>query len=145
MVMFAAIAAGLGQPLNAIQLLWINLISDILPGLALALEAPEAAVMHEPPRDPRQPIVTRADFARITAKSAALSVGAFGAYGYGLLRYGAGSRAGTLAFTTPTGSKFLHALNCRSESTASLLAPTSLTTIICPLRWPGPSARRRSR
>jgi P-type Ca2+ transporter type 2C len=116
MVMFAAIAAGLGQPLSAIQLLWINLISDVFPGLALALEAPEAGVMHEPPRDPRQPIVTRADFTRIIAESAVLSTGALGAYGYGLMRYGAGSRAGTLAFTTLTGSQLLHALSCRSEN-----------------------------
>ena len=40
-----AIAVGMGQPLSAMQLLWINLISDIFPGLALALEPPDPAAV----------------------------------------------------------------------------------------------------
>ena len=40
MLTFTAMAVGLGSPLTAAQLLWINLISDIFPGLALAMEAP---------------------------------------------------------------------------------------------------------
>jgi Ca2+-transporting ATPase len=116
MVMFTAIAAGLGQPLNAMQLLWINLISDIFPGLALALEPSEPDVLSQPPRSPEEPIVKTSDFKRIACESAALSAGALGAYGYGLLRYGAGPRAGTLAFTSLTTGQLLHALTCRSET-----------------------------
>ena len=52
-------AVGLGSPLTAAQLLWINLISDIFPGLALAMEAPEPDILERPPRDPAQ-----ADFHR---------------------------------------------------------------------------------
>src|SRR5574341_1808662 len=59
MVMFTAIAAGLGQPLSAMQLLWINLISDIFPGLALALEPPEPDVLSRPPRSPEDRKSTR--------------------------------------------------------------------------------------
>ena len=65
MVMFAAIAGGLGQPLNTMQLLWINLISDIFPGLSLALELPEPDVLDRPPRDPREPIITNKHLKRI--------------------------------------------------------------------------------
>jgi Ca2+-transporting ATPase len=57
-VMFTAIAAGMGQPLNPMQLLWINLITDIFPGLALALEPPEPDVLRQPPRDPTAPIAS---------------------------------------------------------------------------------------
>ena len=125
MVMFTALATGLGQPLNAMQLLWINLISDIFPGLALALEPPEADVMRQPPRDPDEPVVRTSDFTRIASESAALTVGALGAYGYGLARYGAGAQAMTLAFTTLTGGQLVHAISCRSE-THSVFSATSL-------------------
>jgi Ca2+-transporting ATPase len=115
MVMFAAVAGGLGQPLSAIQLLWINLMSDIAPGLALALEPPEPDVLSRPPRDPNEPIVRTSDFKRIAFESGVLSAGALGAYGYGLARYGRGQKAGTLAFLSLTAGQLLHAISCRSE------------------------------
>ena len=115
MVMFTAIAGGLGQPLNAIQLLWINLMSDIAPGLALALEPPEPDVLSAPPRNPHEPIVRKADFKRIAFVSAVISAGSLAAYGYGISRYGMGPRAGSLAFLSLTSGQLLHALSCRSE------------------------------
>jgi Ca2+-transporting ATPase len=115
MVMFAGTAAGLGQPLNAMQLLWINLVSDIFPGLGLALEPPEPDVLSRPPRDPGEPIIQKKDFKRITFESAMLSSGALGAYGYGIARYGFGPRASTLAFMGLTYGQIIHALSCRSK------------------------------
>ncbi len=115
MVMFTAIAAGLGQPLNAMQLLWINLLSDIFPGLALALEPPEPDVLSRPPRNPDHPIIMSSDFKRIGFESAMMSATALGAYGYGIMRYGRGAQAGTLAFMSLTSSQLLHAISCRSE------------------------------
>jgi Ca2+-transporting ATPase len=114
-VTFTAISAGLGQPLTAMQLLWINLISDIFPGLALALEPPEPDVLMQPPRNPADPILAPADFRRIGFESAAISAGALGTYGYGLLRYGMGSQASSLAFTTLTVGELLNAITARSE------------------------------
>ncbi|NTU41742.1 MAG: HAD-IC family P-type ATPase [Nitrospirales bacterium] len=115
MVMFTGIATGLGQPLNAMQLLWINLLSDIAPGLALALEPPEPDVLSVPPRNPHEPIVRPADLKRISFEAAVLSAGTMAAYGYGIIRYGIGPRAGTLAFSSLTTGQLLHALSCRSE------------------------------
>ena len=115
MVMFTAIAGGIGQPLSAMQLLWINLMSDIAPGLALALEPPEPDVLSRPPRNPDEPIVRKSDFKRIAFESAALSAGALGAYGYGIMRYGMGAKAGTMAFMSLTTGQLLHAVSCRSE------------------------------
>jgi Ca2+-transporting ATPase len=115
MVMFTAIAGGIGQPLSAMQLLWINLMSDIFPGLALALEPPEPDVLSRPPRDPEDPIVKTSDFKRITFESAVMSAGALGAYGYGVMRYGMGQRASTMAFVSLTTGQLLHAISCRSE------------------------------
>lgn len=116
MIMFTAIAGGLGQPLSAMQLLWINLVSDIAPGLALALEPPEPDVLSRPPRNPDDPIIKPSDFKRISFESAVLSAGALGAYGYGIARYGIGQRAGTMAFMSLTIGELLHAISCRSET-----------------------------
>jgi P-type Ca2+ transporter type 2C len=115
LVMFSATAAGLGQPLNAIQLLWINLVSDIAPALALTLEPPEPDVLRRPPRRPDEPIIQSTDLKRIAFESTVLSAGALGAYGYGMVRYGMGSRANTIAFTSLTMAQLLHAISCRSE------------------------------
>lgn len=115
MVTITAITGGLGHPLNTMQLLWINLISDIFPGLALALEPPETDLMERPARDPKTPIIDRADLKRITFESAVMSAGSLGVYGYGLLRYGMGAKAGTMAFMSLTLSQLLHTVSCRSE------------------------------
>jgi Ca2+-transporting ATPase len=115
-VVFGGIATGLGEPLNSMQLLWINLMSDIFPALGLALEPPEPDVLSRPPRNPEEPIVQASDFKRIATEAAGLSAGALGAYGYGILRYGSGPRAGTMAFMSLTLGQLLHALSCRSES-----------------------------
>jgi Ca2+-transporting ATPase len=121
-VVSGAISFGLGEPLNSMQLLWINLMSDVFPALGLALEPPEPDVLSRPPRNPEEPIVQLSDFKRIASEAAVLSAGALGAYGYGILRYGMGAKAGTLAFTSLTLGQLLHALSCRSE-THSLFDP----------------------
>jgi P-type Ca2+ transporter type 2C len=125
MVMFLTVAAGVGSPLNAMQLLWINLMSDIFPGLALAMEAPEPDVLEYPPRQPDEPIVKTSDFKRLTFESATMSVSALGAYAYGITRYGMGAQAGTLAFHSLTTCQLLHAFSCRSE-THSIFSKGSL-------------------
>lgn len=124
MVMFSAMSLGLGQPLNTMQLLWINLLTDIAPGLALALEPPEPDVLRQPPRNPAEPILKPADLKRITFESAVLSAGALGAYGYGLARYGRGAQANTLAFTGLTMGQLLHVLSCRSPTHRLFDIPT---------------------
>jgi P-type Ca2+ transporter type 2C len=115
MVMLASIGLGVGQPLQPLQLLWINLVSDVFPCLALAIEPPEPDVLKQPPRDPREPIVGPRDLPQIAREAATISASALGGYGYGLLRYGPGTRASTLAFTTLISAQLLHAWTCRSQ------------------------------
>jgi P-type Ca2+ transporter type 2C len=114
-VMFAGTALGIGQPLNAMQLLWLNLVTDIFPGLALGLEPPEPDVMTQPPRDPTEPIVGAADFRRIAVEATTLSASTLSAYGYGISRYGIGARASTIGFMSLTFAQLLHTLSCRSQ------------------------------
>jgi Ca2+-transporting ATPase len=125
MVMGTAMAAGAGVPLNTMQLLWINLVTDIFPGLALALEMPEPDVLNRPPRDPDEPIITKTDLKRMSFESAVISSGVLGAYAYGVMRYGMGPRASTLSFMTISLAELVHALSCRSE-THSMFSPGRL-------------------
>ncbi|MBD2446204.1 cation-translocating P-type ATPase [Nostoc sp. FACHB-152] len=115
MVMTVATAVGIGEPLNAIQLLWLNLVTDIFPGLSLAMEAPEPEVLSQPPRNPDEPIIKKSDFGRIVFESATLSVSTLTAYAYAIRRYGFGPQASTVAFFTLTSAQLLHTLSCRSE------------------------------
>ncbi len=57
LLMFVAAVVGWPAPLAAIQILWLNLITDGLPALALGLEPPERDVMKRPPRPPREPVI----------------------------------------------------------------------------------------
>lgn len=117
-VMFTAVAAGIGFPLSVMQLLWINIISDIFPGLALSMEAPEPNVLEQPPRDSQAPLFDSADLWRMARESAVISAGSLGAYGLGILRHGMGTEATSLAFQSLTIGQLLHALSCRSETTS---------------------------
>ena len=119
MVMLLANMGGFGQPLNAMQLLWLNLVTDIFPGLALALESPEPDVLSLPPRSPDEPIIKSSDFQRILSESSTISVSSLTAYGYGILRYGISPQASTIAFMSLVSGQLLHALSCRSNKPLS--------------------------
>lgn len=115
LVMMGSISAGLGEPLSPMQLLWLNLITDVFPGLGLAVEPSEPDVMERPPRNPEDPMLRRADFVRIILEGAFLAGGTLGTYAWATRRYGAGPKPGSIAFMTLTISQLLHALSCRSE------------------------------
>lgn len=114
-VMTTATAVGIGEPLNAIQLLWLNLVTDIFPGLSLALEAPEPDVLSQPPRNPEEPIVKHSDFGRIAFEAGIISLSTLAAYGYGIRKYGISPQASTIAFMSLTSAQLLHTISCRSE------------------------------
>jgi Ca2+-transporting ATPase len=114
-VMFTAIAAGLGQPLNTMQLLWINLLSDVFPALALAVEPPEPDILLRPPRDPAEPIIGRRQLLRYGFEGTLMTLSGLASYGYGVMRYGSGPQASTVAFNSLVAAQLLHAYSCRSE------------------------------
>lgn len=110
-------AIAIGSPLTVMQLLWLNLVTDIFPGLALALEPPEADVLTQPPRDPHAPIIRAADFSRIAFEATLISLSALAAYAYGLWLHGIGLQSGTILFMGLTIAQIMHTLSCRSEKT----------------------------
>ncbi|MCF8470923.1 MAG: HAD-IC family P-type ATPase, partial [Parvibaculum sp.] len=97
------------------ELFWINLVTDVLPALGLALEEPEQGIMSMPPRDPDAPMFTRDYYKILASEAGILSAASLGAHGYGLLRYGPGPRTRAITFTTLVGAQLLHALSCRHD------------------------------
>ena len=114
-VMLAGVVLGWGETMNPMQLLWINLVTDIFPGLALSMEPAEPDILDRPPRDPEEPIITRKDFKRMAFESGAIGLGTMGAFVYGLRKYGLGSAPSTLAFNTLVMNELAHALSSRSQ------------------------------
>jgi Ca2+-transporting ATPase len=100
--------------MNPMQLLWINLVTDIFPGLALSMEPAEPDIMERAPRDPDEAIIEGRDLRRMTFESGVIGLGTLGAYLYGLRRYGPGAAASTLAFNTLTMNELAHAFSSRS-------------------------------
>jgi Ca2+-transporting ATPase len=116
LVMFGGVAGGLGQPLTPLQLLWINLVSDIFPVITLATQPPEPDIMLKPPRDPNESFLDRRDLADVGAASALISAGSLGAYLWAIRRYGRGQQAGAIAFTSLATGQLLHMLSAHSRS-----------------------------
>lgn len=115
MLMTTGVAIGIGAPLTAMQLLWINLVTDVLPALALSLEPAEADIMTRPPRDPKKPIIGGTDFKKLAFEGATLTTSALGAYLWGASRQGP-AYGSALAFMSISNAQILDALTCRSES-----------------------------
>jgi Ca2+-transporting ATPase len=115
-VIFLGTLFSLGSPLNAIQLLWLNLITDGAPALALGTEKAEPGIMNQPPRPPKEPIINRLMSIGIVVQTLAITAVTLGAYVYGLNAYPLQPEiAKTMAFVTLSFSELLRAFTARSE------------------------------
>ncbi len=83
LVMLVAALAGLPVPLLPVQILWINLVSDGLPALALGMDPVRKGIMNRRPRRPNQPIVGRHDIGLMLFQGSLIAVLALAAFGYG--------------------------------------------------------------
>lgn len=109
----AASGAAPGEALLAFRPVQFNLLSDLAPGLALLMEPASPTIEREAPRDRREPLFSGPDLRALFSESAVLAGGALAAFGYGLMRYGPGTRAATMAYESLSAAKVLHALTCR--------------------------------
>lgn len=122
-VVLAGTAAGVNQPLAPTQLLWINLISDSLPGLGLAMEPPPRGLMKRGPVRVRDEIVGRQDLRSLAGDGAVIAAGSLGACLWGMLRYGASAETRTMTFGSLVIAQLLHALTCRSDQNGLFSGP----------------------
>ena len=79
-IVITGVLAGEALPITALQILWINMVSAVTLGLALAFEPPEADVMRRPPRDPQEALLTPFMLWRIGFTSVIMVIGTFGLF-----------------------------------------------------------------
>ena len=120
LTIFLATVLGFHQmPLAPVQLLWLNLVTDSLPALALGVEPVEEGAMEERPRDARESLFTRGFSLRLVWQGAMVGLLTLAAYFLGeyvLSDPGeAYQAANTMAFATLTLCQLFHAFDVRSE------------------------------
>ena len=116
LVMLFATLLGLPLPLLPIQILWMNLVTDGFPALALAVDPKAPDLMKRRPRRPEARLLDRGRLAAIGLEGLMLSAIALGAFSYSL--YGLHQdveQARTVAFTVLVINQLVHAFNCRSD------------------------------
>ena len=102
-------------PLSPVQLLWLNLVTDSLPALALGMEPVEKTAMTQPPRGKEEPLFSKAFSCRLAWQGALVGGITLLAYGLGFHLTGTFAVANTMAFATLTFSQLFHAFDVRSE------------------------------
>lgn len=127
--LFVATLLGWAEPLLPIHILWVNLVTDSLPALALGMEAAEPGVMKQPPRDPDEGIFSKGTGVRILLQGIFIGVVTLISYVYGV-NYGKTRGMSfeeyeilgrTMAFFTLSLSQLVHAFNNRYETKSVLV------------------------
>jgi Ca2+-transporting ATPase len=117
LLMLVAAVAGWPAPLAAIQILWLNLVTDGLPALALGLEPPERDVMTRPPRRPQEPVITLRHGLLILAHGGLVAAVTLGCYRFmwrGSTDPAVIAHARTTTFCVAALAQLFFAIGCRS-------------------------------
>jgi P-type Ca2+ transporter type 2C len=117
-----AMISGLPLPLLPLQILFLNLVTDVFPAFALAMGEGEEDILRRPPRDPREPILGRAQWLAIILYGCTLTAATFGALG--LARHGLGlddQATVTVTFLTLAFGQLWHVFNMRHQSSRLIL------------------------
>ena len=110
----------LPMPFAPVHLLFINLLTDSLPAIAIGMEPQEDGLLRKPPRDPKEGILTREFLLKILLQGGLIALCTMAAFHLGLETGGAGI-ASTMAFAALTLARLFHGFNCRSEHSIAKL------------------------
>lgn len=105
---------GLPLPFAPVHLLFINLITDSLPAIAIGMEPAEEGLLKQPPRDPAEGILTPSFVLQLFIQGSLMAGATIWAWGLGMRQAGEGT-ACTMAFSTLTLARLFHGFNCRSS------------------------------
>ena len=127
---FLTSVLALPVPFAPVHLLFINLLTDSLPAIAIGVEPATGNLLKQPPRDPKEPILTKNLLLRIFIYGALIACATMGAYFIGLEAAGS-DLAMTMAFATLTLARLFHGFNCRGvQSIFKLGLTTNKSTIL---------------
>ncbi|KAI5927686.1 calcium-transporting P-type ATPase [Camillea tinctor] len=116
-LVFLCTCMGFKTPLNAMQILWINIIMDGPPAQSLGVERVDPDVMNRPPRSRSEPVLTRTLLARVLTSAAIIMAGTMAVYTHEMLSdKEVNRRDTTMTFTCFVLFDMFNALACRSES-----------------------------
>jgi len=116
LIIFGAMLFGMPIPLRPVHLLWLNLVSDGAPALALGMEKGDKDIMTHPPRPPKEPVINRDMAIGIGVIALVDAIAILTVFYLGLQRYpGHLEAAQTLAFVTLCTSELVRAFTARSE------------------------------
>jgi len=121
-VLFASVFA-LPMPFMPVHLLFINLLTDSLPAIAIGMEPPEDGLLSQKPRDPKAGIMTKDFVFLMFGQGALIAVSVIIAFYLGLGTDAAA--ASTMAFATLTLARLFHGFNCRGEKSIFRLGFTT--------------------
>jgi Ca2+-transporting ATPase len=113
LVLLVAGLASLPLPLAPLQLLWLNMVTDTFPALALAMEPGDPGVMRRPPQDPKEAILSRGFLTNVLAFGMLITISTLVAFVWSLGR--APEHAPTMAFMTLALAQIAHLGNARSR------------------------------
>ncbi len=114
LIIFLSMLLNWPIPLLPIHLLWVNLLTDAFPALALGTEKKEPGLMTEPPRSPNESIINKDMLINIAVQSVVMTAAVLGSFYYGWQNYGI-EMGRTYALVTLIVSELLRAYTCRSE------------------------------
>jgi Ca2+-transporting ATPase len=112
LVLLVAGLIGWPAPLQPLQVLWLNMITDTFPALALALEPAEEDVMTRPPRDPREVLLSRSFLRGVGAYATLITLPVIAVFAWGLADP---ARAITMSFMTLAFAQIFHLGNARNR------------------------------
>jgi len=122
LIVCLATLAGAPLPLLPLQILFLNLVTDVFPALALGVGAGSPALMQQRPRDPREGLLTRRHWVRIVLHGLVIAAAVLGAMAIAILGLGFAAReAVTVSFCTLALAQLWHVFNMRSDL-ASLIS-----------------------
>lgn len=111
---FIAILFGYTLPITPLQILWVNLVTTVTLGLALAFEPPEKDIMSHPPRDPKEPLLSKFLLWRIGFVSFLFVCAIFGLFIYEIYHGTDLIEARTIVVNMLVFAEFVYLVNCQS-------------------------------